>query len=528
MKFIGILLNEGRKEDLKKKYSTKFNEQDLEFILNISDLKDFNHKYTDFVLKNTDGDGELDTDELEHLVGLIKDFDKYSGQFPKKDINQYMSLNELESVVNFVRTKNKDKELEGQAKKIYEKGDFVVIQPKTEQASCKYGSNTKWCVTSKDSGHFGRYTAGRQGLYFIINKAKSTNANYSKVAIHFDDGGNIKYWDSQDSPMTQREIDVFEYAFPEMIDSIKDDYNSQIQFEKTQQTLIKSSNTLLATSIKSLKKTIEQFNTQIEEAIQKSLLESIKRTSIVAQNRGFSKEISALLKHVNTLNLLIQTINVQIATIETKTKIEGEAQAFAAEKNGIVLNSILVVYWDGFTSDVTQPKFYGWGYNDDRRMDWGNSHGRLYFKNFDKESVKVNLSATFNKTKNTPNVNGFINQGPKWFEFGETPGNVNTFNKNASGFPIPGLTTTIPPDTEKTIFMKFNPEASGPWDSQGPNGFWGAISNTTTYYGWMQISSIRADGFVDTIPYLDTQFALTKWHKKSKTYTNSGGHKTSL
>jgi hypothetical protein len=157
----------------------------------------------------------------------------------------------------------------------------------------------------------------------------------------------------------------------------------------------------------------------LEEAIQKSLLESIKRTSIVAQNRGFSKEISALLKHVNTLNLLIQTINVQIATIETKTKIEGDARAFAAEKNGIVLNSILVVYWDGFTSDVTQPKFYGWGYNDDRRMDWGNSHGRLYFKNFDKESVKVNLSATFNKTKNTPNVNGFINLGPKWFEFGE-------------------------------------------------------------------------------------------------------------
>ena len=309
--------------------------------------------------------------------------------------------------------------------------------------------------------------------------------------------------------------------------SIKDDYNSQIQFEKTQQTLIKTSNTLLATSIKNLKKTIQQFNTQIEETIQKSLLESIKRTSIVAQNRGFSKEISALLKHTNTLNLLIQTINVQIATIETKTKIEGEAQAFAAEKNGIVLNSILVVYWDSLTNDVTQPKFYGWGYNDDRRMDWGNSHGRLYFKNFDKESVKVNLSATFNKTKNTPNVNGLINLGPKWFEFGESPGNVNT-KYPVAGFPNPGLTTTIPPDTEKTIFMKFNPDASGPWDSKGPNGFWGAISNTTTYYGWMQISSTRADGFVDTIPYSNTEFALTKWHRKSKEYMYSGGFKPNL
>jgi len=224
MKFMGILLKEGRKEDLKKKYSTKFNEEDLEFILNISDLKDFNHKYTDFVLKHTDGDGELDTDELEHFVELIKDFDKYQSQFPKKDINQYVSLNELEKVILYIRSKNKEKELEGQARKIYEKGDFVVIQPKTEEASCKYGSNTKWCVTSKGSGHFGRYTAGRQSLYFIINKAKSTNKNYSKVAIHFDDGGEPRYWDAQDSPMGQREIEIFEYAFDDMIQAIKDDY----------------------------------------------------------------------------------------------------------------------------------------------------------------------------------------------------------------------------------------------------------------------------------------------------------------
>jgi len=225
MKFMSILLKEGRKEDLRKKYAKKFEGNDgLDFILNISDLQDFNHKYTDWVLKNVDPESENFNDDVEYIVELIKDFDKYSNQFPKKDINQYVSLNELESVINFIRTKNKDKELEGQAKKIYEKGDFVVIQPKTEQASCKYGSNTKWCVTSKGSGHFGRYTAGRQGLYFIINKAKSTNKNYSKVAIHFDDEGFMRYWDAQDSPMSQREIDVFEYAFPEMIESIKDDY----------------------------------------------------------------------------------------------------------------------------------------------------------------------------------------------------------------------------------------------------------------------------------------------------------------
>jgi hypothetical protein len=224
MKFIGILLKEGRREDLKKKYSTKFNEQDLEFILNISDLKDFNHKYTDFVLKNTDGDGELDTDELEHLVDLIKDFDKYQSQLPKKDINQYVSLNELEKVILYIRDKQKEKQLSSQAQKVYEDDKFLVVKPQTEEASCKYGSNTKWCVTSKGSGHFGRYTAGNQGLYFIINKANSTNQNYSKVAIHFTDEGNTTYWDAQDNSMSKREIDVMEYAFAEIIQSIKDDY----------------------------------------------------------------------------------------------------------------------------------------------------------------------------------------------------------------------------------------------------------------------------------------------------------------
>ncbi len=221
---MSILLNEGRKEDLKKRYTDKFKDypDNLDFVFGISDLQDFNHKYTDFVLKNINPNSSAD--EIEEVVELIKDFDKFSSQFPKKDINQYNSLKELKMVVGWARIKQKEKDLENAADKIYEDDKFLVVKPKTEEASCKYGANTKWCVTSKGSGHFGRYTAGRQGLYFIINKAKSTNKNYSKVAIHFDDGGQERYWDTQDSPMSQREIDVFEYAFPEMIETIKNDY----------------------------------------------------------------------------------------------------------------------------------------------------------------------------------------------------------------------------------------------------------------------------------------------------------------
>jgi hypothetical protein len=223
---MSILLKEGRKEDLKKKYTNKFQDypDTLDFILGISDLVDNNHKYTDFVLKNLHPNSS--TDEIEDVVESVKDFHRYQSNLEKKDINQYKSIDELNRALDYSRVKEHEKQLSSQAIKIYEDDKFLVVKPKTEEASCKYGSNTKWCVTSKGSGHFGRYTAGRQSLYFIINKAKSTNKSYSKVAIHFDDEGTLRYWDAQDSPMSQREIDVFEYAFSEMVDTIKSDYKS--------------------------------------------------------------------------------------------------------------------------------------------------------------------------------------------------------------------------------------------------------------------------------------------------------------
>lgn len=230
MKFMSILLKEGRREDLKKKYAKKFEGgTGLDFILNISDLVDFNHKYTDWVLKNVDPASENFDDDVEYIVELIKDFDKYQSQFPKKDINQYVSVSELEAVVNFVRKKKKEKELENQIDKIYEDDKFLVVKPKTEEASCKYGANTKWCTTSKGTGHFQNYTKGVQALYYVINKKNSTDKNYSKIAIHFNPPNPQKYWDSEDNSLSKREVDIINYAFPEMTDAIKNHYESQVR-----------------------------------------------------------------------------------------------------------------------------------------------------------------------------------------------------------------------------------------------------------------------------------------------------------
>ena len=238
MKLISILVKEGRKEDLKKKYSSKFDDEVLDFVLGISDLQDFNHKYTDFILKALDPNSDIDM-MVDIAIGLVKDFDKYQSQLKKKDINQYNSFTELETALKPFIQKEKEKELEKQADRIYEDNKFLVIKPKTEEASCKYGGNTKWCVSSHSSGHFGRYTQGNQALYFIINKANSTNRNYSKVAVHFDNSGSARYWDTQDSPLSQREVNIFEYAFPEMIESINQDYE-KVKVNATDKILIET------------------------------------------------------------------------------------------------------------------------------------------------------------------------------------------------------------------------------------------------------------------------------------------------
>lgn len=215
-------MKEGRKEDLQKKYSNKFDEKSLNWILNISDLVDFNHKYTDFVLKHVNPEHVVGDTEIG--VELIKSFDKYQSQLDKKDINQYKSFEELDNALTPLHEKKKDKELEKQVEKIYEDNKFVVVKPKTEQASCKYGSNTTWCVTSRGTGHFDRYTSGGQELYFIINKVNSTDKNYSKVAVHFNQVGEPTFWDSQDKIMSDREVNILKYAYPEIIDAIETDF----------------------------------------------------------------------------------------------------------------------------------------------------------------------------------------------------------------------------------------------------------------------------------------------------------------
>ena len=54
--------------------------------------------------------------------------------------------------------------------KLFENDDFLFVVPVTHKASCKYGANTKWCVTEKNDDDMFKRHYNLAGLGFLIIK----------------------------------------------------------------------------------------------------------------------------------------------------------------------------------------------------------------------------------------------------------------------------------------------------------------------------------------------------------------------
>lgn len=220
------LLSESREEGLRKKYSDKFDDNVLDFILSAPELKKTNHKYSDFVLKNILPESDIDY-MVDFASELIRDFDKYQSVLEKKDIKQYSNFEELYNALEESRKKQETKRLEKIVDKIYEDDKFLIIKPITIESSCKYGANTKWCVAAKKDNQFYNLSRGNQKLYYIINKLNSTEKTYSKIAVHYDEDGYRQIYDSKNKKISPENAAAFIYAFPKLIAAIENDYGSK-------------------------------------------------------------------------------------------------------------------------------------------------------------------------------------------------------------------------------------------------------------------------------------------------------------
>ena len=155
-------------------------------------------------LYNLIKNNNLKEEDFYKAKNYVTLFNKFINRIPKesRDINKYKSLSDLYDVVkefegNEDAPTSKQDELrqikEKEVKKVFENGDWLVMIPLTERASCLIGKGTQWCTAADESDNmFDNYNSDGP-LYVIVNKDDN-----SKYQLHFESN---QIMDENDRPV---------------------------------------------------------------------------------------------------------------------------------------------------------------------------------------------------------------------------------------------------------------------------------------------------------------------------------------
>jgi hypothetical protein len=185
------LIQEGRVDEFKSKYSQKFGSNNVDSI-----IKSVPQKYLDWVGKNLD---VVNFDEgLSKLGPALDKFEKISSNLPVTDLLQYKSIGQLLSALSEYdnRQRREIKRVEG-GNVVYDDGRYFVVNPLTHESSCYYGKGTKWCTAAETDSHFKRYNEDGK-LFYILDRNLPTNDPLYKVALLRKFDGDKTYYDAKD------------------------------------------------------------------------------------------------------------------------------------------------------------------------------------------------------------------------------------------------------------------------------------------------------------------------------------------
>jgi len=110
----------------------------------------------------------------------------------------YKMIRVIQPYIDEIEQKESEALVEKDAEKVYTSDNYLVVVPKTQEASCAYGRGTRWCTASTGSyNYFNQYN--KQGpLYIIINRKTQ-----EKFQFHFP---SEQYMNADDSA-----INVWEF-----------------------------------------------------------------------------------------------------------------------------------------------------------------------------------------------------------------------------------------------------------------------------------------------------------------------------
>ena len=277
---------------------------------------------------------------------------------------------------------------------------------------------------------------------------------------------------------------------------------SQIINEKNNKLSLDQSNISLKEQIDILKTNIVQFKKQVEEILQKSFKEVTIRASLSAENFGYNKILEMLLQHITALNIIIESLNSQVAVIQEKKITEDSAKAEASKNGADIINSIclfkfntnnsnyvedVVCKINGKLNDPVQIPNKGW-------LDGGPS---MTIVNKDKEPIKVWFTHDPN-IKKTTNIRIM-----DWFKIDYGAGKGYRLPNGVDAF------LTLDPGESRTVYMLHVSPDVGELRNATPTG---RNDKTANYFGFFQVHCRRANGYQESGKLYETRYIKTHYN----------------
>ena len=216
LKYVNRLLTESRIDDVKLKYGDdapgfntipdimieKFSEND----------PSGNNKYLEWMVKEFIHSKNLGM-MSRNIIEMVIDFHKNVDRLDVKDIYQYTWRSLGNKLKEIGPSKKEIKRIEKSGSvKLYEDNEYLIVTPLTKEASCHYGSSTRWCTAAKTNNAFEGYNEDGT-LIYIIDK-KGDVGKFNKVAMYVPDtvleNGLIRYLDKWDIQLYDSEDNELE------------------------------------------------------------------------------------------------------------------------------------------------------------------------------------------------------------------------------------------------------------------------------------------------------------------------------
>jgi len=125
---------------------------------------------------------------VDEIISLVKQFHTMQNKLKQKDLFKYETLGDLRFAFEALSKKEEIKIAKQDAEKIYEDERYLVVFPKTKEASCKYGMDTRWCIsaTESENAFYQKLVENNSVFYFIIDKARDVSSDpLGKVALQY-------------------------------------------------------------------------------------------------------------------------------------------------------------------------------------------------------------------------------------------------------------------------------------------------------------------------------------------------------